>query len=48
MLISELNKYLNNGRFDAEFMTWAISKFDFFAVISIIVTCLTIIISVVQ
>jgi hypothetical protein len=44
MLISKLNKNLSNGRFDAEFASWAITKFDFFAVISIIVTCLATII----
>jgi hypothetical protein len=29
MLTSKLNKYLCNGRFDAEFVSWAIKKFDF-------------------
>lgn len=43
-LISTLYKNLNSGRFDAEFVSWAIKKFDYFASISIVVTCLAIII----
>ena len=43
-LTSKLYKNLNNGRFDAEFVSWAIKKFDYFAFISIAVTCLAIII----
>ena len=44
MLNLKLNKNLNNGRLDAEFVSWATGKFDLFAIISIIVTCLALII----
>lgn len=43
LLISSLNKRLNKGRLDFDFVSWAIKKFDLFAVISIIATGLVII-----
>ncbi len=41
--ISSLNKSASRRHFDPDFVSWAIAKYDFFAVISIIVTSLTII-----
>ncbi len=42
LLSSRLNRKLNNGRLNADFITWALDKFDFYAVISIITTCFVI------
>lgn len=42
-LILSLNNNLNRGRLDDDFVSWAITKFDSFAVISIIATLLIII-----
>ncbi|MCO5386414.1 MAG: hypothetical protein NHB14_12320 [Desulfosporosinus sp.] len=41
--ISGLNKSANRQHLDSDFVLWATTKFDFFAVISIIATCSTII-----
>ena len=41
--ITSLNKTASRREFDSDFVTWAIEKFDSFAVISIIATCLIII-----
>lgn len=43
LLISKLNNNMDNGRLDAEFVEWAVTRFDNFGFISIIVTCLAII-----
>lgn len=40
LLIASLNKNLNRGRLDDEFISWAIKKFDVFAMISIIAVSL--------
>ncbi|KGK88362.1 hypothetical protein DP73_12775 [Desulfosporosinus sp. HMP52] len=39
-LIESLYKNASRGEFDSDFVTWAIEKFDSFAVISMIATCL--------
>lgn len=41
--IASLYKNSSRGEFDSHFVTWAIEKFDSFAVFSIIATCLIII-----
>lgn len=43
MLVSTLDRNLSYGRLDAEFISWAIKKFDSFAFVSIALTCLLII-----
>jgi hypothetical protein len=47
LFITRLNKSFNNGRLEADFVTWAMDKFDYYALISIIATCFVILVLII-
>jgi hypothetical protein len=47
LFITRINKSLNNGRLEADFVTWAMDKFDYYAIISIITTCFVILVLII-